>query len=431
MSFQNQFENKLRLHRRRKEIIVFLLIASIILSIIFFYNFVKYSPLFSSKYPKINILCQEKPNINNEVDCEFELISENPKYSISQTKAKIITRGSSPGSGADRWPKKSYRISLSQQRSLLGMREDDDWLLFSMYIDFPRLRIKMGFDLWNSLEDENPTAISVKSEYVLLYINREFQGLYLLSEKNDRKLFGLDDAQNNIYSSLIFQIKYSNYLTGYERDNWEQDWPNEDDGIYIMDEIMAELIDFINNSNNEEFFDSINGIYSKFDKLNLIDFYLFNYFIIHEDFWNKNYFIIRNSNPSLFYLFPWDYDFSMGQWISNLYEADDNPEDEIRRLNHLYNRLLDNEEFRKSCKERWIYLRENLWTEEFILELLSKNYEEIREILEIETEMWNPVGLHEKWDNDVDKYVNHLYEWFPERLEFCDYYFGSHLNDSK
>ncbi|MFX0071062.1 MAG: CotH kinase family protein [Candidatus Hermodarchaeota archaeon] len=425
MSYQSRFENKIRLRRRKKELIAFLILASFMISVITFYTYIENSPDIPSNYPKINISCQGEPNMDDYIDCKFELLCENSKYSIYQTAAKIIRRGSSEGSGADRWPKKSYRISLDNPESLLGMRKDDDWLLFSMYIDYPRLKIKTSMDIWNSLEDYNPTVVPIESKYVCLYLNGEFQGLYLLSEKNERKLFGLDDAQNNIHSSVIFQVKYPSYLTSYLSTNWEQDWPNEDEGIFIMDEMMTDLINFIANSDDDTFFDSENGIFSRFDELNLIDFYLFNYFIAHKDFWNKNYFIIRDTYPNKFYLFPWDYDYSMGQWMSNTHDAKNNPEKEIREINHLYDRLLENTEFKSACKERWIFLRNELWTDEFIMDLLTDNYNYIKDILEIDTEKWNPVHLYEKWDNNVDIYVTHLFNWLPERLEYCDYYFNS------
>ena len=156
---------------------------------------------------------------------------------------------------------------MSQQKSLLGLREDDDWILFAMYMDYPRMRIKICLELWRGLEPFNPTAILPRSKYVTLYLNGEFQGLYLLAEKNDRRLFGLDDAQNNIDSSLIFQYRYPDPFGIYRSENWEQDWPNEDENIYIMDEIMTDLVFFIHYSSDELFFNPVNGIFAKFDKL--------------------------------------------------------------------------------------------------------------------------------------------------------------------
>jgi hypothetical protein len=244
MSTLNQFIKKLPQHKRKNAILMF--------SAIFLYTYIINLPIITSKYPRINIICNEDPNINNYVNSTFELESEDSKDTIRPIKSKIITRGSSPGKGADRWPKKSYRIQLSQQKSLLGMRKDDDWLLFAMYMDFPRMRVKMAFELYRSLESTNPTAILPESKYVLLYLNGEFQGLYLLAEKNDRRLFGLDDAQNNINSSFIFQIKHYNNLKEYQKERFEQDWPNEDEDIFIMDQIMTELVSFISNTSDSE-----------------------------------------------------------------------------------------------------------------------------------------------------------------------------------
>jgi len=325
------------------------------------------------------------------------------------------------GATASKYPKKSYRIELSTQKALLGLREDDDWILFALYNDHQRLNTKLSMDIWNSLEDDNPTAILPKTRYIKLYLNAEFQGLYLLAEKDNRDLFKLDDSQNNIDSSLIFQAKYWTTLIEYDKQSWEQDWPKEDKDIFIMDEIMTELISFINNTPDNIFFDPNHGIYSKFDKLNLIDFYLFNFFIQHKDFWSKNYFIIRNTAPSKFFLIPWDFDSSIGgRW--DLFSAKENREVTIREKNELFNRLLGNDNFRQDCNNRWIELRQSIWKEEKIMDMLSDNVEEIKDILEIELKMWQR-ERNEKKIIDVDKDINELFQWISDRLTFCDLYF--------
>ena len=128
------------------------------------------------------------------------------------------------------------------------MRKDDDWLLFAMFLDIPHMRVKLSFDLWRSLEPTNPTAILPKSKYISLYINGQFQGVYLLAEKNDRRLFGLNSPQYSENSSLIFQAgsHRKNFLE-YSPDDWEQDWPNKDDGYDISGKILYDLISFIRN----------------------------------------------------------------------------------------------------------------------------------------------------------------------------------------
>ncbi|MFX0073322.1 MAG: CotH kinase family protein, partial [Candidatus Hermodarchaeota archaeon] len=256
------------------------------------------------------------------------------------------------------------------------MRDDDDWQLFASYYDYTRIKFKLSFNLWRNLFPVNPTAILPRSRYVLLYFNGSFDGLYLLAEKNDRKLYGLNETiQNNSDDSLIFQAKDATNLSEYEADKWEQDWPNEEDGYFIMDDVMVDLITFINHSTSDtDFFNQTTGIFSKFDKNNTIDFFLFNYFIMHLDFWNKNYFIVRNTNPANFSLIPWDFDLTYGQNISDPEFFEDpttDIEDEIREKNLLFDRLLSNQSYRENCSQRWEFLRAQVWSNESISNMVT------------------------------------------------------------
>ncbi len=331
------------------------------------------------------------------------------------------------------FPKKGYRLELKGRHSLYGMRIDDDWQLFANYLDHTRMRTKLAFDLWRSLLPSNPTAILPESIFVKLFINNEFQGLYLLAEKQDRRLFGLDDAQNNLNSSLLLQSG------GYDIDFgeigiWEQDYPNEEDGIYIADQIIENLTYYINDTSEMEFFNENTGIFSKFDKMNLIDFYLFNFFINHIDFWTKNYYLVRNSIPSKFFLIPWDFDGSFGKMGWKKFDSKSTVYFGGRNL--LYFRLFHNKEFMQEVKIRWAELRADLWTKEYIFDLITKMYSQIQKVLEIDLEMWKPItvegDIQPKWPDqyiysneefDLNETVQFLYDWIEERLQFCDLYF--------
>ena len=339
-------------------------------------------------------------------------------------------------------PKKGYRLELLKNRALLGMRSDDDWYLFASYMDFTRLRYKLSFDLWRSLLEKNPTAILPKSEYVNLYIDGLYQGIYLLAEKVDKKLFGLDDWQRKTDSSLVFNNKKGDIGDFYKKTQWEQEWPNIED-TNIIDTILPDLFDFINNTPDSTFYNPSWGIYSKFDKQNLIDFFVFNFFISHDDFWYKNYFVVRNTKPAKFFLCPWDFDGSFGQWgwqlnfkIGGVASA--------REGSVLFNRLLNSVEFKQDCVNRWIELRNEIWTGEYILGMLTSQYGKIREFLEIEMyDLWKPITVAEEpecrypdWfvystkEFNLDEYVEWLYDYIPERLTWIDSYFAnSFFND--
>jgi len=405
------FKNKLPMRKRKKEIFSIIIGASLILSTVFYFTYIYNTPIILYNYPRININCEDEITRKDFVNCTFDVNTNDDSNVISPINARIKIRGSGRGWNA-KSPKKEFRIELSQQISVLGMREDDDWQLLAMYYDLPRTRIKLSIDLWGSLEPTNPTAILPKTRYVCLFLNGDYQGLYLLAERIDRRLFDLDDSQSNIDSSLIFQASFP----------WHQDWPNH---IPVMDDIMTPLFHFFENATEEEFFDIDTGIYTKFDRTNLIDFFLFNFFIAHLDFWNYNYFIVRNSNPSKFYLIPWDFDYSFGQMGGNFLLYSEDHELEIRR-NPIYNRLIDNEEFMGDCKNRWISLRDEIWTEDSILDMLEEYYEEIGDLYEIEKTMWDPEVVKSKWDEKFEESVHHLKQYIPARLEYCDEYFSTY-----
>ena len=201
MPSRKHFERKLSTSRQKNDFLVFILISSILISGVFYYSYIYKSPFIKAEFPTIKITFQGDINVDDYVDGQFELESPKESDNIAPINCKIKIRGRLNA----RMPKKGYRLELNDQVSLLGMRKDDDWLLFAMFMDLTDMRIKLAFDLWRSLLSTNPTAILPESEYVILYINGEFQGLYLLAEKNDRRLFGLEDAQDNGFTSLIFQ----------------------------------------------------------------------------------------------------------------------------------------------------------------------------------------------------------------------------------
>ncbi len=411
---------KKRKNKFQRNDFLILIIASLLLFAVFYYTYSYKSPAIAANFPTLNLNFQGDVSTSDYVDGNFELDSPDNSEDVTPLNCKIKIRGSFNA----KMPKKGYRIELAEKVSLLGMREDDDWQLFSMFLDLTDMRIKLSFDLWRSLLATDSTAILPESEYVILYVNGELKGLYLLAEKNDRRLFGLEDAQNNGDSSLIFQSD-SHGLNFYEHsdETWSQDWPNEYDGIYIKDDVFSTLIPFIKETSNNEFFNNSNGIYTKFEKINLIDFFIFNYFILHLDFWSRNYFLVRNTFPNKFFLIPWDFDSSFGQFLTRNYDSDQNLELEIFQRNYLFFRLLGNKDFRIAVKERWFSLRETIWSEESILDMLTEIFKEIKVVLELDVNKWY---LWYYYDGDIhkaDQAIKNLFDWIPERLEFCDAYF--------
>jgi hypothetical protein len=78
-------------------------------------------------------------------------------------------------------PKKSYSLRLASGADLLGMGRAEKWILQSNAVDASHLRNKMVYDF----ADAMGLAYSPESQWVDLYLNGEYAGLYLLCERNE------------------------------------------------------------------------------------------------------------------------------------------------------------------------------------------------------------------------------------------------------
>ena len=69
------------------------------------------------------------------------------------------------------------------------MEADEDWILDSLYADSSKIRNKLSFDLWNQMNSYAPNKYDndLEMDYVDVYINNEYHGMYMLKEFFDRK----------------------------------------------------------------------------------------------------------------------------------------------------------------------------------------------------------------------------------------------------
>ena len=81
----------------------------------------------------------------------------------------------------ERYDKKPYLLKLSAEDSLLGMSAGRKWVLLANASDSSKLRNKIVFDTANNILP----GFAPESRYIDLYLNGEYAGLYLLSQKID------------------------------------------------------------------------------------------------------------------------------------------------------------------------------------------------------------------------------------------------------
>ncbi len=84
------------------------------------------------------------------------------------------------GRGNTSWsmPKKDYKIEFSKKQSMLGMPKDKDWALIANYSDKTLLKNYLMYKLSAKLG----AFYAPRCEFVELYLNGEYLGVYLLTE---------------------------------------------------------------------------------------------------------------------------------------------------------------------------------------------------------------------------------------------------------
>lgn len=228
------------------------------------------------------------------------------------------------------YPKKGYKLNLytnslgNNQRnndvSLLGMRQDNDWILTALYNDQDRVRQILSSDLWaTGCGTNNRWGLENCNEYryVEVFCNNEYWGLYLLGYPIDRLQLGISGTtgQTEYYykkvsydvptaQDLSTGVQMSGFTFGGSTLSGPTETPTTEDWA-----ALGEYYSILRSPNFR-----IWDLYDVVDRDNLIDTYLFILMIQGVDNCGKNYYIsAKDSAYGRTYLFtPWDFDLSWG-----------------------------------------------------------------------------------------------------------------------
>lgn len=359
----------------------------------------------SKEYYKAEIVCTSLPIINIISDTIPETKTDQVmtmtvfdngngvKERLQTSDGYIRIKGAS----TTNYPKRSFRINLREfdeegnvvansDRSFLGLRNDDDYMLYAGYNDQEKIRNVFSSNLWyESCADDNLAGVKngMYYEYAELFFNNEYYGLYALGFPIDKKQLKLSGGEN-LYKKMEWGSEFemnvdedgpfADYELKTEGDNDTQAWRDLRDYYYTL----------INTDDNQTLYDMV-------DINNSIDIYLFFSLIIGDDnidgYDLKNLYMFTkyiDGKMKMFYT-PWDMDFS---WGNQYYKPEQNWTDTYGYApDNLYRVMLQNpvqyllnyedENIKSLIKERYNNLRENGWSNENVMKLIDYLGEDI------------------------------------------------------
>ena len=222
--------------------------------------------------------------------------------------------------------------------SFFGLRSDFHWRLDAGQIDFSRVRNRVSKDIWAAFStppyyaEQEPKTVRnyVRGEFVEVFLNDNYMGIYCLNEHMDRQQLKLKqyDYENNVFHGGLWKpMKWTNAtlfdnLPGVNarRKNWDEfyvKYPNIDDVSPTNFKTLYQAVKFVKKSSDQEFLDSA-AYY--FDIPVFRDYYLFLILLQGIDNIGKNvYFACYDTAvDKKLTLAVWDMDCTQGQFYDNL-----------------------------------------------------------------------------------------------------------------
>ncbi|MEQ8303908.1 MAG: CotH kinase family protein [Cyclobacteriaceae bacterium] len=387
-------------------------------------------------------------------NAQFNYLSDSGN--VYTGKIAIKVRGSSSAG----FPQKSYRLETRDSAGenlnipLLGMPEENDWLLISNYYDRSFVRNFLSHEIFRGMGHYSP-----RIRYCEVVLNGEYKGVYLLAEKikvdKDRldlaKLNPDENTGDDVTGGYI--IKNDNY-DPLGSDSWFVDFPKMDelewgavrarfvyeypDWDVITSQQKNYIKEYIETSKDalygDEFTDPTNGYRAYFDARSFIDYFLISEISRNGDAYKKSRFFHKNkeSNGGLLHAGPpWDFDWawknlffqsSNGSGWAHSYEAYGYGDVQPVRL---MNRMLLDPYFANEAYNRYFDLRETVLDHDNLSHKIDSIAAYLSNAQVRHFEQWDVLNgnsgdpdshVPESFEDEID----HLKDWISIRLTWLD-----------
>lgn len=329
-------------------------------------------------YDKENYInCSFKiENCENEED-NFEVsMKENWK---DKDSVGIRLRGNSTLELGLQLGKSPYRIKFDKKKSLFGLEANKSWVLLADYIDQSSIRNYTAFHLASLIAkgyEENGTSWFVPTaHHVVLYVNGQCKGLYLLCEQIDEKVGRTAvETQNDLnpeLNEIAFLVEMDHLaldegkygIKTYQVEGMPQPieikWPEFEEEnnpeFNLIVEYLETVFYLLENGGTKvvSFSENPVALDDLIEEQTFIDWYLVNEIMMNMDSYWKSVYFYKSKDGKLKMGPVWDFDYSMHTWLGSPNIDKTNIPYLIKDSNAIIgNWIKDDKVWNKFC-ERW------------------------------------------------------------------------------
>ena len=313
-------------------------------------------------------------------------------------------------------PKHSYKLKFTEKQSLFGMPKDKEWALIANYADKTHLKNFITYKLANWLGDE----YSPRTQFVELYLNRSYLGLYLLTEtpkvsKNRINIPQTDD-------SFLIEIgpTQKNGKQYFEQDDrlFEVCFPKDlgDSSLALIKKHINNWSQYLSNGN----FHEDDSISTWLDIYDFIRYYWIQEFTKNLDAaFHRSIFFTWKYNDIIRMGPVWDFDQGYGNWN---YKDWQGPDGWPIRSEGWAAKILNDKQVKETANKYWIENRDFFAT---IPDSISKYAESTEAYTKNDFEHWPILGsteneFHKEAYHSYKEAIDSLNSWIVQRLQWMN-----------
>lgn len=358
----------------------------------------------------------------------------------------IETRGST----SQGFPKKSYGFETCNELGedidfpLLGLPAEEDWIFYGPYSDKSLIRNALTFTLAKSLQ-----GYSSRVRFVELFLNKNYQGIYVLMEKIKRedirvdidKLEPHETSGEDLTGGYIIKIDKT---TGSGGGGWSSPYSKYNSpntyyqyevpaGNELTHEQMAYIKNYVSGFEeavyNRRF--TGNGNYREYiDIYSFIDFTLINEVTKNIDGYRLSTFLHKDRNGKLKAGPIWDFNLAIGNanyydgWITSGFQVDLHLSGDDWANAFWWKEMWTDTAYVNAMKCRWESLRESSWSDARVVELTDSLVNTLGNAVDRNFQKWKILGKYE-WPNYYVANTHHneiiwMKSWLLNRLAWLD-----------
>lgn len=280
---------------------------------------------------------------------------------LEQMVIEIKGRGNSTWS----WEKKPYALKLDSKKEVLGMPKHKRWCLIANYMDRTQLRNRVAY----YIGQHSNLAWTVRNEYVELYFNGSYQGLYLLTEQikedpnrvNITEIKTADNSGEAVTGGYLLEMdtnydELKKFRTTSTNIPVNIKYPDPEE---LTDPQFAYIRDYVNKIDAIVSGKTQGDPFDYLDRQSLIDYWIiFEATANHEILHPKSIYFHKDRGGKLIAGPVWDFDYetlvehTQTMWIN--YNLSYRPNEFPWYHNNWWNKLLMTDvSFRADVKRRW------------------------------------------------------------------------------